>query len=258
MYMSLFNSVDFIWDVCTEFLYDRELYVDSLSGILGNHNSKKILDCSCGTGFPAIELKKRGFDLVCSDASINAVKILKTKLKTENISMPVLNVKWQELNSFFGEEFDAVLCRGNSISYADSWGRNPADLSRTREEILVSLRNMYSVIKKGGLLYIDIASLNKNNSLNSVFEKEFSSGKLKGKKLTINSKVNHLLPEKKRQWVLNVLVEPENKTHSIYSEGYLLDEPELISMLKQTGFKEILPCREIKGEKIYNAFITIK
>ncbi len=258
MYMSNLYSIDFIWDICLESLYNKKLYSKSLTKLFNKYNSKKILDCSCGTGFPSIELKKNGFDLTCSDASFNAVKILKSKLKQENISMPVLNLSWQKLDSFFNEEFDAVLCRGNSISYAVSWEKNSVDLEEARKEIIVSLKNIYSVIKKGGILYIDIASLKPKNPLNSVFIKEFSSGKLKGKKLSISSEVNNLVTENKRTWKLNVLVEPENKSHSIYSEGYLLTKIELVSVLKQIGFKEILPCSEIKGEKVYDAFVALK
>jgi len=256
--MCAFNSIDFIWSVCIEFLYrDKELYAGSLSKILKENNSDKILDCSCGTGFPSIQLAKNDFNLTCSDASNKMLSGFKKNMEKQSLLIPTFNLKWKHLDSFFKQEFDAVLCRGNSLPYCVSWEKNSVDLNKAGKEILVSLRNMFNVLKKGGMLYIDLSPREAFSPLNTTFIHKFGPKIIDGKKIVLDWKIQHFLEEKRRVWDAVVSVENE-KNFPIHLEGYHLRHSELISMLKEIGFKKIRSYAEVEGEKTYDVFLAFK
>lgn len=82
-------------------------YVKLLSAIIGP-KERSILDTACGTGFPSLDLIKKGYkNVTCSDGDPRHVKILKKKLKKENLQVPVTQAKWQTL--MLDKEFDVVL-----------------------------------------------------------------------------------------------------------------------------------------------------
>jgi len=258
MYMTGFGSVDFIWDTCIEFLYDKKLYSNSLSFLLKEQNAKKILDCSCGTGFPAIQLAKKGFDLTCSDSSNRMLKRFKENFEKENLSIPFFNLKWKNLDSFFNPEFDAVLCRGNSLPYCVSWEKNSVDLNKARKEIFVSLKNMFNLLKENGFLYVDLPPREAYSPLNTTFLHNFGPKKINGKTVLVDWKITHFLEEGKRIWNANLSVKETKQNFSLRFEGYHLRHSELLSLLKEVGFKKILPYFDIKGEKTYDVFLAFK
>ncbi len=258
MYMTNFDSTDFIWDTCIEFLYNKELYAESLSQLLKEHNAKKILDCSCGTGFPAIQLKKKGFDLTCSDLSERMLKRFKNNMQRESLSIPFHKLSWTELNSFFNTKFDAVLCRGCSLPYCVSWEKDSVDLDKARKEIFASLQNMHDILEENGLLYLDLSPRESHSPLNTTFIHNFGSKKIDNQTVSVNWKIHHFLEESKRIWNANVLVKESKKTFSMSFEAYYLRHSELLSMLKKIGFKKIFPYFEVEGENTYDVFLAVK
>lgn len=121
-----------------------------LEHVAGLENSK-ILDTSLGTGATSIGLKLAGIDEVVSndldqDAVSKAVEEAKRigRLHGRSINLDVRHRDWRELASNFENEFDAVICTGNSLTY----------LFR-REDQFQALANFHAVLKHGGLLVVD-------------------------------------------------------------------------------------------------------
>ncbi|MFH1663340.1 MAG: class I SAM-dependent methyltransferase [archaeon] len=256
--MTGFNSVDFVWDTCIEFLYDKELYAESISELLKEQGAKKILDCSCGTGFPSIQLAKRGFNVTASDASSRMLSRFRKNMEKEKLSIPFFKLKWNKLDSFFDSGFDAVLCRGNSLPYAVSWEKNSVDLEKARKEIFVSLKNMFNLLKENGFLYVDLSPRESFSPLNTVFIHKFRPKEIDGKTVLIDWKITHFLDKGKRIWNANLLVKETKKNFSLRFEGYHLRHAELLSILKEVGFKRIFPYVDIEGEKTYDVFLAFK
>lgn len=254
------NSAD-LWDVFVGFMYNGS-YTTKLVDMLKNRKVKSVIDCSCGTGFPAIHLKKKGFDVFCSDDSKKMINKFEENLKKKNIHIPHMQCRWQNLNKHFNSEFDALLCRGNSLIYATSWDKKEIDVEQSKIEIKKSLRNFYDVLKPGGFCYIDLPP-----------EKEFLDPKKIfitrwAKKRILNDFVSALLTvelDRKRRvriWTPKLLFWDNQsakvtKIHSRRFKGYMLTPEELISLMKNTGFKNVKPLK-FASEKNYSVFVAEK
>jgi hypothetical protein len=58
-----------LWELCVYLEWDREETVEGITAWLGPPEQVRIRDCACGSGFPAIDLARRGYDMTCSDGS---------------------------------------------------------------------------------------------------------------------------------------------------------------------------------------------
>ena len=156
-----------LWDISIEFLYD-ERYLQGLIHFFNERAVKTILDCSCGGGYPAIDLAKSGFDVTCTDGSAAMIKKFRENQKKSGLAIPSQTLDWGELSSI-GKEFDAVLCRGNSLIYVDSWesGNSLNDIESVLSKIRAALTQMFAVTSKTGLLYVDFL-LKKNTKMNLI------------------------------------------------------------------------------------------
>lgn len=100
---------------------------------------KKILDLGCGTGSHAIHLNEKGFDVFGIDISKEILKVAKNKSKKATF------LKGDMKNFRLKKEFDIVLCLFSTIHYNQSF-----------KELKKTLKNIYSHLKKGGLLIFDM------------------------------------------------------------------------------------------------------
>jgi len=155
-----FLTIPEIWELCLEKIYDESAYVDGLTRVLdraGINKTSKILDASCGSGFPALDLIERNYNVVVADKSGEMIQLLKSNARKRSVPIHAEQVAWSDLAAHFGKDaFDCVLCRGNSLVYADSWEQNWMDPERSRSAIQVALQNFHIVLKLGGTLYLDV------------------------------------------------------------------------------------------------------
>lgn len=123
--------------------YNEEL-CQGLDGLFKEYGIKKILDCACGTGNPLIGLAKLGYEVVGTDISEGMLKQARENARTANVpDIRFLQINLLDLSKDISEKFDCVLCRGNSLSHL-----LPEDFER-------ALKNMYDVLNKGGICYVD-------------------------------------------------------------------------------------------------------
>jgi len=66
--------IDQLWQYCLEFAYDRAAIVAGMEAWLRRQGAAAIIDVACGTGFPAIDLIKRGFPMTCADGSAHMLE----------------------------------------------------------------------------------------------------------------------------------------------------------------------------------------
>lgn len=83
-----------------------------------NQNPNLILELGCGTGSMAIELKKRGYDIIALDKSSDMLAKAYEKSKEQNLDILFIN---QDMRNFelYGT-VDAVICLLDSINYLSS------------------------------------------------------------------------------------------------------------------------------------------
>ncbi len=109
------------------------------TGILQQHDAKRVLDCQCGLGLRTILLHEAGFDVVGTDASLVAVQHARELASARDLNIPFINCAWQDLGEHFGAEFDAI------VNDAWAWTLN-------RTELRFAAHNFASILRPGGVL----------------------------------------------------------------------------------------------------------
>jgi len=233
-------NISQLWDDCSkELIYNLKQYAEDLEKILqekGINKSSKIIDSSAGSGFPAIELARRGYKMECMDISQDAIDVFGVRAREANVNISCRKLSWLEMPQVYKKNsFDFLFCRGNSFIYASGgWGSN-ADLTRKHalQNYENTLRVFYNCMKEGAWMYLDKFKDNEGNCKELV-------GKVKvGKEiynwfLSRNILPNQHIREAKMIFEQNGLITPivEFKT-------YLLTFDELIPMMQRVGFRNI-------------------
>lgn len=146
----------------TRVLYDKEmapwydeLYVKNintkkeiefLDKIFKKHKVKKVLDVGCGTGRHSIPLKKLGYEVTGIDSSKSMLDHAKKKSEEQKIEIPFHIMDMRKIK--LKQKFDAAIIMFTSFTYMY---RN--------KDIINSLSSIRKVLKRGGILLIDVSNL---------------------------------------------------------------------------------------------------
>ena len=141
-----------LWEIASARLRDEHRAVNGLEELLrakGITEKSLILDTAGGFGFLVIPLAKRGYQIVYNDGSNEMFRRAFARALEQGAPMyPFQQAmhgchwgggKWQDLKEFQPNAWDALLCTGNSLPYAVSWGEGNPDLSQAREAIVETL-----------------------------------------------------------------------------------------------------------------------
>jgi SAM-dependent methyltransferase len=114
--------------------------------ILAAHGARTVLDAACGTGFHTVQLAQDGFEVTASDGSENMLARTQQNAKRHGVALADARIAdWLHLADVHGEaRFDALICLGNAFTHL-------FDHEQRRE----ALRQMYMVLKPGGMIVID-------------------------------------------------------------------------------------------------------
>lgn len=150
------------WDILSMAMYGKD-FIDELTVLFKSHDVKTILECGCGGGYILAGLAEKGFDVVGIDSDKEMIDIARKNYP--ELKFELMN--WLDLN-LLSMKFDAVMCRGNSLTHIGSWSSRKLSAVHSRivklSLIKTSLKMMWSRVKKGGLLYIDTISQNEVDS----------------------------------------------------------------------------------------------
>jgi len=141
------------YDLYQALVYDRDLLADSLADLIAHHNARRILDCSAGTGLPAIDLIVRGSEVDCTDGSAEMLDQLELNACRAGVRVDVAQRDWTELDGVYGDAYDYVMCRGNSLIYATTWAgsSDAATLGCLADSLLAIVRTA----RIGGTVHLD-------------------------------------------------------------------------------------------------------
>ena len=252
-----------LWNLASERLRNKLAYVNSLEELLranGITEKSMIIDVAGGFGFPSIDLAKRGWQINYMDGSPG---MLERAMRNADIAgapayifsfqaVGYTSVTWQNLkDGVQSRSFDALLCTGNSLPYAVSWGRENANLSTVRKQIISALNQFRRILKKGGVAFID-----KQPEAQEFASEEIGEIELEGRKYSLTSVFRNDKERRIRNWTLRLKDLESGDTKEYPSTGYLLLEDELIPILREVGFKGIEK-HVLRGD-IYEGFIVRK
>lgn len=141
-----------LWELCVHLEWDRKAAVDGIAAWLGDPEGLRVLDAACGSGFPAIDLAARGYDMTCSDGSPRMLEYFHANAAALGVDVEAVQEYWEKVGDRFAGAFDVVMCRGSALPYAGSWD---ADAEPDREALRRSVEGFAACLKPGGRLYID-------------------------------------------------------------------------------------------------------
>ena len=143
-----------VWELCMMFEFDRDATVRDIAGWIGPPQGVRVLDCACGSGFPALGLLARGYDVTCTDGSSLMLEHFARNARLEGVDARALRVPWDELPGRYAGVFDVVLNRGcGNYRYAGVWDHGGlADRGAMAEAI----SHWVACLRPGGRLYVDI------------------------------------------------------------------------------------------------------
>jgi SAM-dependent methyltransferase len=131
----------------------RDEVADDVQELLTEHSAGTVLDCAAGTGLPALDLRHRGVKIDCSDGDPEMVAQFQRNAKCLGVDDQCEVRCWSQIPTL-DKRYDYVLCRGNSLVYAATWGGGsevaPTAILRRH---LASFR---SALLPGGVLQVDV------------------------------------------------------------------------------------------------------
>jgi ubiquinone/menaquinone biosynthesis C-methylase UbiE len=113
--------------------------------LIERRNIKSVLDCHCGTGFYLVMLSGLGCKVEGIDISPEMISVAMENLEKNKVKAKVYNMDVKDMAGSIKKKYDCVISMGNSLPH--EFGD---------ENILMALKNMYCLLKKGGTCVINI------------------------------------------------------------------------------------------------------
>jgi SAM-dependent methyltransferase len=231
-----------LWEICMSFEFDREQTADGIAAWLGPPDGRRILDSACGSGFPALELIARGYDVTCADGSELMLRHFRRNAALAGLDIPAVQAFWSEMPELFGGKFDVVLNRGGgNYKYAGAW---EAEGLPEREEMLRAIQQWVACLKPGGVLYIDFAP---ETSESTTVHPRMRIGDHEVD-LTEQIKVDHA--RRLRFWRSVLIV--DGLRYEFQRRSHCLAREEFVRMLAAAGLADVRQI-DVKGE-FYQVF----
>lgn len=188
-----------VYDYYQAAVYERDVLADAVLELLTLHSCATVLDAACGTGLPALDLRARGVSVECSDADPQMLVEFRRNARLQGVSDECVECRWLELGKW-ERKFQYVMCRGNSLVYATSWGDN-SDTAADFKILEDNLKAISSVVAPGGYLHIDAP---RSSELS---EKTYPAIEFRNKVVVVTERVT--LQGNSRRWDLRVSIGDE-------------------------------------------------
>jgi len=92
---------------------EGEFFIEQLR----SYGVKRVLDVATGTGFHSVRLLSAGFDVVSADGSPEMLARAFQNARNRGYILRAVQADWRWLNRTIHEQFDAVICLGNSFTH---------------------------------------------------------------------------------------------------------------------------------------------
>mgnify|MGYP001611968181 FL=1 len=181
------------------------------------------------------------------------IRHFQKELQKQNLKIPTYTSSWVNLSKNIKDKFDAILCRGNSLIYVNSWDINKPELNK--ENIKKTLQEFHKKLNENGLVYIDLINKSEFHREKYPILEEIGEKIIDGKKIKITWELFHDYDTKIRK--CNTIMKTDDKKEVTTLYSYLLEHSELINLMKEIGFKDVKEVN-IDGEENYNVILGYK
>jgi ubiquinone/menaquinone biosynthesis C-methylase UbiE len=118
--------------------------VDFIETSLGLEKGSTMLDLACGTGRQAIELARRGYEVVAFDLSLQMLARAGDEAQEQDVKLNFVQGDMREMT--FEAQFDGVYCWNTAFGYFDE------------EKNALVVDRVHRALKPGGLFLLDVAN----------------------------------------------------------------------------------------------------
>jgi ubiquinone/menaquinone biosynthesis C-methylase UbiE len=118
--------------------------VDFIETSLGLEKGSAMLDLACGTGRQAIELTRRGYEVVAFDLSLQMLARAGDEAQEQDVKLNFVQGDMREMS--FEAQFDGVYCWNTSFGYFDE------------EKNALVVDRVHRALKPGGLFLLDVVN----------------------------------------------------------------------------------------------------
>ena len=133
---------------------EGEFFIEQLR----SYGVERVLDVATGTGFHSVRLLSAGFDVVSADGSPEMLARAFENAQKRGHILRTVQADWRWLNRTIHEQFDAVICLGNSFTHLFSEN----DRRKT-------LAEFYATLNHDGILILD------QRNYDAILDEGFSS-----------------------------------------------------------------------------------
>lgn len=119
--------------------YDLPFLVEEL----GRARARRVLDVACGTGWHAIALSQRGYEVVGADISTRMIERARENAAREGGPVRFVQAGFGQLAGQVDEGFGGLICMGNSLPHV-------SDAEALREALV----DFATVLRPGGVLIV--------------------------------------------------------------------------------------------------------
>jgi len=114
-----------------------------LVGELERAEAHGLLDVACGTGWHAIALSQRGYEVVGADISTRMIELARQNAARQGVPVRFVQAGFGQLSGQVDKGFDGLICMGNSLPHVP-------DAEALRETLV----DFAAVLRPGGVLII--------------------------------------------------------------------------------------------------------
>ncbi len=132
------------WDELIDWESRKSSEGDFFINILKERNAKRVLDVATGTGFHSVRLLEAGFEVVSADGSPEMLAKAFENARKRGYILRTVQADWRFLNRDIHEQFDAVICLGNSFTHLFS-----------EHDRRKALAEFYATLEHDGVLVLD-------------------------------------------------------------------------------------------------------
>lgn len=243
-------DVGTVWDLCIAIEYDSDELVRGLATWLGTPDGLQILDCACGSGFPALDLRRLGYELTCTDASGPMLDRFRLNARAAGVDLRPIRARWEELDSLYDNAFDVVLCRGCSFLYAGTFDDN---VDPDAAALDASLKSFLHVLRPGGRLYVD-APLEENLGEEEPRWVEHAPRTIDGRRIEMRERISADRRARIRRWEVELSI--DGALFSLERRSHYMPHADLLELIRGAGFEHVARI-EVTGES-YAVFVGQK
>lgn len=133
---------------------EGEFFIEQLR----SYGVERVLDVATGTGFHSVRLLSAGFDVVSADGSPEMLAKAFENANERGHILRTVQADWRWLNKTIHEQFDAVICLGNSFTHLF-----------TEHDRRKTLAEFYATLNHDGILMLD------QRNYDAILDEGFSS-----------------------------------------------------------------------------------